>query len=119
MQTLAAFLMSRGKTLAAAAAKPSVFLNLVFGALTHFTYVALAVILVLSGLGAPIPEDIPLIAAGYMCNPRESPIKDLTYSADVDHNGTMEDIPRRIPSLYRMICAGMIGVLLGDTIVFR
>jgi membrane protein DedA with SNARE-associated domain len=119
MRTLVAFLITRGKCLAAATTKPSVFVTVVMGALTHFTYVALAVILVLSGLGAPIPEDIPLVAAGYMCNPNESPIKDLTYQVDVDHNGVKEDVPRRIPKIEWMICAGMIGVLLGDTVVFR
>jgi len=30
-------------------------------------YIGLAVVLFLSGFGVPIPEDIPLILAGYMC----------------------------------------------------
>ena len=34
--------------------------------LTHFTYAGLVLLLMASGLGLPIPEDVPLITAGYL-----------------------------------------------------
>lgn len=35
--------------------------------LTHFTYWGVVLVLLASGAGLPIPEDIPLITAGYLC----------------------------------------------------
>jgi len=35
--------------------------------LEEYTYVVLAVLLLSSGLGAPIPEDIPLLIGGWLC----------------------------------------------------
>jgi len=70
--------------------------------LTHFTYLALVLVLVIAGLGVPIPEDIPLLFSGYLCNPEHSPI-------------TRSDVPH----IYLMIIAGMVGVMLGDSIVFN
>lgn len=77
--------------------------------LTHFTYFALLGVLLLAGMGVPIPEDIPLIIGGWLCNPQHSPIL-------VDAPPGTE-IPA-VPNLYLMIAAGMIGVLAGDSIVF-
>ncbi|MBI4406118.1 MAG: DedA family protein [Deltaproteobacteria bacterium] len=50
-------------------------------------------ILVACGLGFPLPEDIPLVASGYLC-----------------WDGTLEIIPTFLVT--------MIGVLIGDTILF-
>src|SRR5579862_5250740 len=52
--------------------------------LAHFTYVALILILFATGMGVPLPEDIPLITSGYLCNKAESP---LTQIPLVDTNG--------------------------------
>jgi membrane protein DedA with SNARE-associated domain len=98
--------------------------------LTHFTYLALVLVLTLAGLGLPIPEDIPLIFSGYLCSHQYSPIIELQREADtqpamIDTNkdGIPDKLnPRRkhykVPKLHLMMLAGMIGVLLGDSIVF-
>ncbi|MCL2640614.1 MAG: DedA family protein [Phycisphaerales bacterium] len=78
---------------------------LVKGLLVKFTYFALMFVLLIAGMGVPIPEDIPLLFSGYLCNPEHSPIIDLHTDRDV-------------PDLYLMIASGMIGVLMGDSIVF-
>ncbi len=91
---------------------------LLLGFLTKFTYLALIIVLILAGTGMPIPEDIPLVFSGYLCNKDHSPIKDLTILRDVDHDGVKEEVHRKVPHPYWMIAAGMIGVLLGDSIVF-
>lgn len=36
--------------------------------LVHFTYSGLVLVLLATGLGLPIPEDVPLLAAGYLCH---------------------------------------------------
>jgi len=101
---------------ARAVAKSSVFLV----ALTHFTYVALLAILVIAGTGVPIPEDIPLIISGYMCNKEYSPIKDLTIMIDTDHDGIKDtEVHRHVPHLWLMTVAGLLGVLIGDSMVFN
>jgi membrane protein DedA with SNARE-associated domain len=41
-------------------------LGLVSGYLEHFTYVGLFVVLALCGLGLPMPEDVALLAGGYL-----------------------------------------------------
>ena len=46
--------------------------------LTRFTYVALSLVLIAAGCGVPIPEDVPLIFSGYLCNPTQSPIATIT-----------------------------------------
>jgi membrane protein DedA with SNARE-associated domain len=76
---------------------------LLVAALTKFTYVALIGVLIIAGLGVPIPEDIPLILAGYMCHEQVSPII---------------DIGKEVPDPLLMSLAGMFGVLIGDSIVF-
>ncbi len=35
--------------------------------LTEFTYAGLVLVLLATGLGLPIPEDVPLLVAGYLC----------------------------------------------------
>jgi membrane protein DedA with SNARE-associated domain len=93
--------------------------SLVLVALTKFTYVALIVVLMVAGAGVPIPEDIPLIFSGYLCNKEESPIRDLTYMVDTNHDGIKEtERPRHVPRLWIMALCGMVGVLAGDSIVF-
>jgi membrane protein DedA with SNARE-associated domain len=104
--------------LAAATTKPSLLVTVVMTALAHFTYVALFLILVIAGTGVPIPEDVPLIFSGYMCNHEHSPIRNIPRFVDLDGDGIKEALPRRIPHLYWMIAAGMAGVLAGDSIVF-
>jgi len=96
--------------------------KILLGVLAHFTYVSLAVILVLSGTMLPIPEDIPLVISGYMCNTDHSPIKFVNRDVDLDGDGIAETpeqvINEKLPKVHWMIVAGMLGVLLGDTIVF-
>jgi membrane protein DedA with SNARE-associated domain len=40
----------------------------VSGYIEHFTYVGLFVVLMLCGLGVPIPEDLALLAGGFLCH---------------------------------------------------
>ena len=95
---------------------------LLMSLLGHFTYLALVGVLVLAGTGVPIPEDIPLILSGYMCNEEHSPILDLPKLVDLDGDGFKESEVTKgkenLPRLHWMIVAGMVGVLLGDSIVF-
>lgn len=67
--------------------------------ITRWSYLGLFLVLVAAGLGLPLPEDIPLVASGW-----------LVHKGEV--NGTNK------PDLYLMIATGMFGVLLGDSIVF-
>lgn len=99
-----------GKWLAATGAADSSWLvAALLGALTHFTYFALIGVLLLAGMGVPIPEDIPLIISGWLCNPEHSPIV---------VNALEGAATPTVPNLYLMIAAGMVGVLAGDSIVF-
>lgn len=59
----------------------------------HWSYLGLLGILLIAGFGAPIPEDIPLLAAGWLV-----------------HKGQAE--------LGLMIATAMFGVMMGDTIIF-
>jgi membrane protein DedA with SNARE-associated domain len=93
--------------------------GIILAALTHFTYLALILVLVIAGAGVPIPEDIPLIFSGYLCSKEYSPIKDVAYWADEDHDGVKEKHLRHVPRLELMIAAGLLGVLLGDSVVFN
>ena len=90
--------------------------------LAHFTYLALLIVLLAAGVGVPIPEDVPLMTAGYLCHPEASPINDLPV-IDTDGDGKVDapnpdGQPQRIPHVSLMIIAGMIGVLTGDVFVF-
>ena len=96
----------------------SLLQSLLTSFLTHFTYLALAGVLMISGLGLPIPEDIPLITAGYLCHPDESPIAKAN-AMDVDDDGAPDQPYRRVPQLWLMMLSGIVGVLGGDSIVFH
>lgn len=61
--------------------------------LGRWSYLGLFLVLLAAGLGVPLPEDIPLIAAGYLV-----------------HKGQAD--------LHGMIATGLFGVLLGDSILF-
>ena len=85
--------------------------------LTKFTYVALALILIAAGCGVPIPEDVPLIFSGYLCNSRQSPLADLipkTKSATAPAIGDRA----RVPDARIMIAFGLAGMLMGDSILY-
>lgn len=90
--------------------------------LTHFTYLALVLVLFAAGMGVPIPEDIPLAFSGYLCHPQESAIRNIP-TIDTDNDGKPDLVdperPVKIPNLYLMMVAGMVGVLAGDTLVFH
>jgi membrane protein DedA with SNARE-associated domain len=119
MRTLVPVLLKPLVTpLAGAATKPSLLMSGILFALVHFTYLALIAILVIAGTGVPIPEDIPLILSGYMCNTDHSPINNFPRMVDIDGDGVLEAVPRQLPRLGWMMAAGMIGVLAGDSIVF-
>lgn len=59
----------------------------------QWPYLAVLGVLLLASLGLPLPEDVPLLTAGYLC-----------------HIGAAELLP--------MIAVGMLGVLCGDVILF-
>ena len=61
--------------------------------LAKWSYFGLFLILIAAGLGIPLPEDIPLVAAGW-----------LVYKGSAD--------------LWLMIVAGLLGVLVGDSLLF-
>jgi membrane protein DedA with SNARE-associated domain len=93
--------------------------SMVLLALTRFTYIALIVVLMIAGAGAPIPEDVPLIFSGYLCNQNESPIRGLTVWIDTDKDGVKDtEVHRHVPKLWLMIASGLFGVLVGDSMVF-
>ncbi len=64
-----------------------------FEFLGQWSYLGLLLVLLAAGLGLPLPEDIPLIAAGWLV-----------------HRGQAD--------LGLMIATGLFGVLLGDTIMY-
>jgi membrane protein DedA with SNARE-associated domain len=59
----------------------------------QWTYLGVFVVLLMAGLGMPLPEDVPLLTGGYLCYAgyAHAPI---------------------------MIAVGMVGVLLGDIVLF-
>jgi membrane protein DedA with SNARE-associated domain len=67
--------------------------ELLFSFIGKWSYLGLIGVLLAAGLGLPLPEDIPLLAAGW-----------LVYKGDAD--------------LELMIITGLCGVLLGDTVLF-
>ncbi|MFH1419502.1 MAG: DedA family protein [Planctomycetota bacterium] len=64
-----------------------------FSFLDQWSYIGLILVLLAAGFGLPIPEDIPLLAAGW-----------LVHKGEAD--------------LGLMIAAALIGVMLGDTVIF-
>lgn len=85
--------------------------------LTRFTYVALALILIVAGCGLPIPEDVPLIFSGYLCNPRQSPLGGIATKSNTP---AAPDIatPKQVPDAEIMILFGLAGMLVGDSILY-
>lgn len=61
--------------------------------LAEFTYAGIFLVLLLCGLGLPIPEDIPIVTSGYL-----------------SHLGTI--------NIWAALAVNMAGVLIGDTIIF-
>ncbi|HKQ48492.1 MAG TPA: DedA family protein [Phycisphaerae bacterium] len=61
--------------------------------LGKWSYLGLFLILIAAGLGIPLPEDIPLIASGW-----------LVYKGKAD--------------LWLMILTGLVGVMVGDSLLF-
>lgn len=108
MRTVVAGILTNGGKWLAASGADSWLVTVLLSFLSHFTYFALIGVLLLAGMGVPIPEDIPLIIGGWLCNPDHSPIVVNAAEGAVVH----------VPSLYLMIAAGMFGVLAGDSIVF-
>ena len=83
--------------------------------LTHFTYVALVLILMATGFGVPIPEDVPWsFFQAFSATTRNPPLPQI----DTDDDGVADAANPHIPNLYLMMVAGMVGVLAGDSIVF-
>ena len=66
-----------------------------FAFLAKWSYLGLFIVLMAAGLGLPLPEDIPLIAAGWL----------------VHKSGGQVD-------LHRMMLTGLAGVMLGDTMLY-
>src|SRR4051812_18928615 len=99
----------RGLPTHALVAKNSWLVAVLMSVLAHFTYVALAAVLIFAGMGLPIPEDIPLILSGYMCDKDYSPINQIPRYMDLDGDGIAETaVPRKLPKMEWMIAAGMI-----------
>ncbi|HTV49338.1 MAG TPA: DedA family protein [Phycisphaerae bacterium] len=71
--------------------------------LTHFTYLALSLLMIVAGCGVPIPEDVPLILSGYLCHPKYSPLAGTTVGAT---------------NLSLMVLFGMGGIIIGDSILW-
>lgn len=65
----------------------------IFLLMLKLPYIGLFSVLLVAGLGVPLPEDIPLLAAGWLV-----------------HKGHA--------NLYAMIAVGMVGVLTGDLMLF-
>ena len=61
--------------------------------LAEFTYVGIFFVLMLCGLGLPIPEDIPILTSGYLA-----------------HLGTI--------NIWAALAVNFIGVLVGDTFIY-
>ena len=82
---------------------------------------ALVLVLCAAGTGVPIPEDIPLIFSGYLCNEQFSPVHNVVAAITDEHEGAHEHAAnpaRHTPHVTIMIIAGMVGVLLGDSMIF-
>ena len=86
--------------------------------LTRFTYVALALILIAAGCGLPIPEDVPLIFSGYLCNSRQSPLADVKVTTEPAASRTRIVAPGPVPNAELMILFGLSGMLVGDSILY-
>lgn len=65
-----------------------------FSYVTQWSYLGLFLVLIAAGLGVPLPEDIPLLAAGWLV-----------------HTGKAQ--------LHFMILTGLAGVMVGDSLLFN
>ncbi|HOI08953.1 MAG TPA: DedA family protein [Myxococcota bacterium] len=63
-------------------------------------------VLVLCGLGLPMPEDIVLVTGGVLAW-LASPVEPLTFAAMITH-----------PATLTMVGTGLLGILVGDSIIF-
>jgi membrane protein DedA with SNARE-associated domain len=77
---------------------------LLLNLLSKFTYFALAGMLIIAGCGVPIPEDMPLILSGYLCNSRWGPF-----------NGPHAQMA---PNIWVMCAVGLVAMLVGDSILY-
>lgn len=68
--------------------------SIYFSLLGKFSYIGLFVVLFVAGLGVPLPEDIPLLAAGWLV-----------------HKGQAD--------LLLMMLTGLAGVMVGDSLIFN
>lgn len=68
--------------------------SIFFTILSKFSYIGLFGVLIAAGLGVPLPEDIPLLAAGW-----------LAYRGSAD--------------FWLMILTGLAGVMVGDSLIFN
>lgn len=68
--------------------------SIFFTLLGKFSYIGLFTVLMVAGLGVPLPEDIPLLAAGW-----------LVYRGKAD--------------LVLMMLTGLAGVMVGDSLIFN
>jgi membrane protein DedA with SNARE-associated domain len=64
-----------------------------FNYVEHWSYLGLFVVLFVAGMGVPLPEDIPLVASGWL-------------------------VHRGLADFNLMVLIGLIGVLAGDTLMF-
>src|SRR5207244_4412162 len=62
--------------------------------ITKWSYLGLFLVLIAAGLGVPLPEDIPLVASGWLVYPDKS-------------------------KLYLMMATGLVGVMVGDSLLFN
>lgn len=85
------------------AAKPPM-VPLLLNLLSKFTYFALAGLLIIAGCGVPIPEDMPLILSGYLCNSHWGPF-----------NGARAHLA---PNIWVMSTVGLLAMLAGDSILY-
>lgn len=69
-------------------------------------HVLVLFVLVLCGLGLPMPEDIVLVTGGVLAW-LASPVEPLTFVTMITH-----------PTTLTMVATGLIGILAGDSIIF-
>lgn len=68
--------------------------DFLFSFIGRWSYIGLFLILIAAGLGIPLPEDIPLVASGWLAYPDQS-------------------------KLYLMMATGLAGVMVGDSLLFN
>jgi membrane protein DedA with SNARE-associated domain len=68
--------------------------DFLFTFIGKWSYLGLFAILIAAGLGVPLPEDIPLVASGWL-------------------------VHRGAANLYLMMATGLLGVMVGDSLLFN